>query len=402
MKEKLSIRKFGPIKEAEIEARDLTIFVGPQATGKSMAAQLLYLMRGLEDLLQPASTFTEQEREQFEGQDLLDIGGLHPAVQSFISTLEWWFGNEAAVYTAEGTALSWNPKAPTAETSYQASWTKGEAKINEALTRRVKGSSSLHSHQVYIPAGRALYSFLPPAYALRLISSRRSKLQWPGYIVTFYEALGAALTDLWRFQHQPTIFEHLSTIKIEFLQMRLNEVLRGEMRYGPDTVLLEVGKHTLRPETIAAGQMEVWPIWAILDDLYKSGRLEMTRFYIEEPEAHLHPGAQRSLMEIVTSLVAQEGQFVITTHSPYVLYTINNSLMVQKVLDSGRDLPSGVSPEVALRPEQVAAYRFRTDGKVDDIMDMDVGLINEAELDQVADDLGASFTDLQEKLGGVL
>lgn len=39
--ERLSIRHFGPVQQAEIAPRNLTVFVGPQASGKSLVAQLL-------------------------------------------------------------------------------------------------------------------------------------------------------------------------------------------------------------------------------------------------------------------------------------------------------------------------------------------------------------------------
>jgi hypothetical protein len=188
----------------------------------------------------------------------------------------------------------------------------------------------------------------------------------------------------------------------DFVRSRIDAIFKGKIRYGPDTVLLKVGRQVLRPETIAAGQMEIWPFWAILEetlrgwDYYRSRRI-----YFEEPEAHLHPGAQRSVIEVIAYLVNQGGQFVITTHSPYILYAINNCLMAHKVLDKGHDLPREVPKEVALRPEQVAAYRFSSGGQVHDIMDAETGLIDEQELDQVADELGATFTSLQEQMGDI-
>ena len=36
----LSVKNFGPIESGEIEFGDLTIFVGPQASGKSLLLQL--------------------------------------------------------------------------------------------------------------------------------------------------------------------------------------------------------------------------------------------------------------------------------------------------------------------------------------------------------------------------
>jgi len=40
---KISIKKLGPIQQAEMEAGDLTVFVGPQATGKSLCLQSIKL-----------------------------------------------------------------------------------------------------------------------------------------------------------------------------------------------------------------------------------------------------------------------------------------------------------------------------------------------------------------------
>jgi len=43
---KISIKKLGPIQQAEMEAGDLTVFVGPQATGKSLCLQSIKLYDG--------------------------------------------------------------------------------------------------------------------------------------------------------------------------------------------------------------------------------------------------------------------------------------------------------------------------------------------------------------------
>ena len=79
MKEHLTIRNFGPINKADIEPRDLTIFVGPQATGKSLAAQSLYFLRGIEGLI--------------------TVEPLPPTpVEAVMSALDYWLGNAHTVY----------------------------------------------------------------------------------------------------------------------------------------------------------------------------------------------------------------------------------------------------------------------------------------------------------------
>jgi hypothetical protein len=399
MTEQLVIHNFGPIREAEIEIKDLTVFVGQQATGKSMAAQLLYFMRGLESLItHPPDAFFDRKRARLVDQGEQNVPEAELPLRETLSGLEWWLGNSVSVYAASKTRLSWNPSIASQDGGYEIQWDEKGPRLNEALDRRVRGWFS-SKPQVYIPAGRAIYSFLPPASALPLLSRSRPAIQWPGYILTFYETLGAAIKQLWQDQErglQITVFE--AVVDTGFARKRMDHIFKGQLRYGPDSVSLQVGEQTLRSETIAAGQMEIWPFWAILLETLRSGAFGNTRIYFEEPEAHLHPGAQRHVMEIVAYLASKKGQFVITTHSPYILYTINTCLMAHKVLSAGRDLPPTVPSEAALRPDQVAAYRFSADGEVHSIMDTDVGLIDEDELDRVADELGAAFTSLQERM----
>jgi hypothetical protein len=61
--EKLIIDKLGPIKHLEIEPRPLTILIGEQASGKSLAAQVLYFFRGLR--LHSAKYSISQIRSRF-------------------------------------------------------------------------------------------------------------------------------------------------------------------------------------------------------------------------------------------------------------------------------------------------------------------------------------------------
>jgi len=390
MKEHLTIRNFGPIREAEIDVRDLTIFVGPQATGKSLAAQALYFLRGIEELILP---------EINEPVEKLD---------AVLRALEWWFGNALSVYTEPGTLLRWCSSEDAIEKAKrEIRWDHAGAHLSETLEGGVPDREVMERQlwdfpwQVYIPAGRALYSFLP-SYVL--LSRRR--LEWPGYVLTFYETLGMAIESLWRGVWQPSMFSLAgggifgSDSELAFLRKRVESIIKGEIRYGPDTILLETEQKLLRSATISAGQMEIWPFGAIVEVGLKLGMYPATQIYFEEPETHLHPGAQRSVMEIIAFLVRKGVRFLLTTHSPYILYAVNNFLTAQEVLDAGRALPPDVPPETALRSDQVAAYRFSSDGTVHDIMDAEVGVIDEDELDQVADDLGATFTDLLERLGG--
>ena len=414
MAEVLSVRNFGPIQEADIEVKDLTILVGPQATGKSITAQLLYLMYGLERLTNHSVEQSLDERQHvLQARDAPVSYTRDPALESAITAVEWWFGSDVSVYASANTALCWNPQSPSIDTEYEMQWDDTGPKLSRALEARIRSKQfPLHISrrlQVYIPAGRALYSFMPPASALSFLSRNPFRVQWPGYVITFYETLGAAIRQLWRRQGftQLTAADAFPNTElnaaIEFVHSRMDAAIKGQVRYNSDTVALEVGEQLLRPETVAAGQMEIWPFWTILQEiLLPKIELPRDRVYFEEPEAHLHPGAQRHILDSIACLVRLGMQFVITTHSPYVLYAINNALMAQQVLDEGKGLPPGIPQEITLRADQVAAYRFSANGHVYDIMDAEVGLIDEDELDQVADDLGSDFTSLQDQLEDIM
>jgi hypothetical protein len=389
----LTIRNFGPIRDAEITVRDLTVFVGPQATGKSLIAQLLYFLRGFENLEELAF--------------LVEVEHVDP-VRFIQSGLTWWLGNSLDVYVQGDTLLRWQPEGKRAQTIR---WRQNIPEPNMELTKRIVEWISknpwVDSHRhVYIPAGRNLFSFHPPYSS----TSRRFLQQWPGYTSTFYDVLGNALRTLWQRQEKGLL--PLDASDSHFLKQRFREIIKGRVQYGPDTLLLEVEGKIFPPTTIAAGQMEIWPFQAIVE-MSLEGFGSTTTFansmwqtfsfiYFEEPEAHLHPAAQHNVMEIIACLIRQHRkQFILTTHSPYILYAVNNFLMTDQVLDSKHDLPDSASLETALRDEQVAAYRFTSEGYVEDIFDREIGLIDEAELNKVANQQIETFTDLQESLEGV-
>ncbi len=179
---------------------------------------------------------------------------------------------------------------------------------------------------------------------------------------------------------------------------RIKSIFKGQIQYGDATIALKVNGGVLSSTSIAAGQMEIWPFWAIVEAGLSSNRFNSAQIYFEEPETHLHPAAQQSVMEMIAHLVRNRTRFLITTHSPYILYCINNFLMTHNVLSAGKTLPENISAETALPPERVAAYRFAPNGLVHDIMDREVGLIDESELDDVADNLGSDFAALQDCL----
>lgn len=94
-----------------------------------------------------------------------------------------------------------------------------------------------------------------------------------------------------------------------------------------------------------------------------------TLIIIEEPEAHLHPDAQRVMARTLVRLVNRGLYIVLITHSPYIIQQINNCIRayyLNKVDKLGNFLDEFEWQEDdILEPSKVASYLFGgTGGKV--------------------------------------
>jgi predicted ATPase len=105
--------------------------------------------------------------------------------------------------------------------------------------------------------------------------------------------------------------------------------------------------------------------------------------FIEEPEAHLHPGSQRLMARSIAEVV-NLGKFVtITTNSDYLISEFNNLIALSKVPSLRKRL--GYRDVEVLKPEMVAAYLV--DGGVVKRLEVGDAGIPEDEFARVAEEV---------------
>lgn len=122
-----------------------------------------------------------------------------------------------------------------------------------------------------------------------------------------------------------------------------------------------------------------------------------TKLIIEEPELNLFPKAQQDLVYyMLEELVREkrEHQLVITTHSPYILFALNNCMMgglINKNI-TAKERKSFSSNKSWINPQRVSIYEIH-DGKLINIQDED-GIIEDNYLNQAYKENSSEYLSL--------
>ncbi|GGE94992.1 AAA family ATPase [Flavobacterium limi] len=145
----------------------------------------------------------------------------------------------------------------------------------------------------------------------------------------------------------------------------------------------------------ASGLQSIIPI-LLLVEYSKSLKEEYNfNFVVEEPELNLYPKAQHELIKyLIKNCLFDRKSLILTTHSPFVLASINNLLLAY---DKGQTNPKEVNKiikkESWLNPKNFIAYELKN-GKAKKIMNDKLGQISENMIDGVSDAFANEFDKL--------
>ena len=224
--------------------------------------------------------------------------------------------------------------------------------------------------------------------ATRIGLDRFEVSAFPGMIADFWEQIisyteiGTSSSSIRRVAEQ---------LEAELLEGKI-EVKRPtpeaypEFLYRPDQ-----GKETLRMSHASAMVSELAPLVYLLQGVVERGDL----LIIEEPESHLHPGAQTKIAQTLARLVRAGVRVLITTHSNFLLQQIGNLIREGELQKLGE--PTSESADY-LKVEEVGAWQFHKNKPVTELpFDLVEGIEPEDHLD-IAEDLYNQSAGLQNRI----
>ncbi len=173
----------------------------------------------------------------------------------------------------------------------------------------------------------------------------------------------------------------------------IKKILRGTYRYsnGEEQIVLDNGK-SVKINFSSSGQQE--SVWILNLLFYYLLRPNPVLFIIEEPESHLFPESQKYMTEFVALVSNCKHSVVLTTHSPYVLGTLNNLLYVKSLPEEYSNKANEViSKSVWLDSKDFNSW-FLKDGAVENCMDAEIHMIQNERIDEISKVINQEFDAL--------
>jgi len=314
---KIILKNFGPIQSADIELGDMTVLVGPQATGKSLFLQLFKLLQDTPDIVRSLKSY---------GFD--------------------WSGDVSefqALYFGEGLDQLWSKQT-------KIIW-EGNNQNLESLLEAPK--SSRQESVFLVPAQRVLT--LQNGWPRNFISYEMGD---PYVLKRFSENIRQYMDKGLGSSDKP-IFPQVGRFKKELRDLLAQDLFRqGQVQLGRKDsrkrMMLEVNKNSLPFMSWSAGQKEFTPLmlglYWLMPPSKSPKKLAVNWVIIEEPEMGLHPRALSIVMLFCLELLSRGYKVILSTHASQILDMVWAMREIQQLQGNKDDVLSLFS-----LPQPVAA-----------------------------------------------
>ena len=407
---KLKIENFGPIAKGYANSPDgffdigkISVFVGAQGAGKSSIAKIISLFSWFEKQFLSDKSFTV-DKKQFKGTFLK-----YHRIDAFLrdDTYICYKTDETEIRYENGNlSFTLSDKSNEKYIRPKVLYIPAERSFCTAITNPNKVSG--------IPSN--VRDFLSDYYdAVKAQNGQKLPLPLNGYEFRFLESENSAyISDKnsgyeIRIEDASSGLQSLTPLYVT-IQYFVSQISRPlDERYSEFTLEQINNLKSVMTALAVEKKLEKERIDKILadtknayDTIKKSNRQKKyinSRLIciIEEPEQSLFPSSQ---YDVIMSLLrdfsnSTENSLVLTTHSPYILETINNSIYADAIQKSGHDASPLIPVESHISYENVSAYLVE-DGSIFPIKDDEIKQINPEAIDKCSQKISDMYSKLSD------
>lgn len=418
MNNKILIRNFGPIKDAEIHLNNnFQILIGSQASGKSTLCKIVYFCQKIRDytldFLMNSEQFTKNHKNEYFNNYLkymtkqfIGCFGTTKHMKRFRITylfdekkIEICLNNDGYVRFSFNDILKMEIYSLIEEASdmFLNRLNNEVASIMDNIT--AIGVMKRHLTEVlfsifkneaeiiYIPAGRSLLATM--SEQLHDISVSEMDLTMQEFVKLIRATksqFGTKIPEMVQ-NYTKTVKGQINNSAVTHAYELIKKILKADYVNDSDGEKIYFDEHHwVKLMYGSSGQQDaLWILMLTLIIILENRRAFVV---IEEPEAHLFPIAQKDMISLIALMVnATDSQVIITTHSPYILTSSNILLYSEKVENNYRGEEKPVIPRsIRLSYHKFAAYKVENAAdSLTSLMDENSHMISTDYIDKVSE-----------------
>ena len=208
--------------------------------------------------------------------------------------------------------------------------------------------------------------------------------------------------------------QNFNNYREELKHFDLKSIIGVDYKYinGNDLIVLDTGEIITFEESSSAVNSVVPMLVVFLGVINEMSQDKYRILYnhncpfvtIEEPELNCYPSTQKKLVEFLIEKIKFKDyeksneyyvNLLLTTHSPYMLTTLNNLMYSYNVGKEHFEETDKIIPSKNwLNPNDVSAYRLNERGISEDIFDREESLIKAEKIDEISTALNKDFNKL--------
>ena len=426
---KLIIHKLGPIRHCELQCTQFMKLTGFQASGKSTIAKAVYYFRTIkDDIIELAreQALNSKDTDSFENELGLDRRLENHLREKFLRTFGSSWGMEKEMFLEYCFTDELSVKISLVEDERYGTpnyiWVTICDELRQFLRKKnhylsvttlgipeeelkkfkteIYGLFRDEDTVVYIPAGRSMITLL--SQQLGYIYATMDEMQkrsldncTKDYLERILRLKPEFSEGLQGLALYPGAKTFLSPDTVKQALNLIKKILRGTYRYsnGEEQIVLEDGKY-VKINYSSSGQQEC--VWILNLLFYHLIQQKRTLFIVEEPESHLFPESQKYISEFIALVVKMGHSILLTTHSPYVLGTLNNLLYAGTLAPKYQDDADKIISKLFWIEHDKFDSWFVEDGTIENCMDREIQMIQNERIDEISKVINADFDMLLE------